>query len=150
MPNQDGSITNSDKITFTQLLNRVVPVNDPKFGAAALGLRNLVEERSKANPSSNSALLRIIDALSLDMMARAVGGFAALTVDEQNFAIHNVETTLPEEFNIILGITRDVYYEDERTPKRPINFDGDNEIFGKVVIDIERPKPKQSHRKLRA
>ena len=84
------------------------------------------------------------------MMARAVGGFAALTVDEQNFAIHNVETTLPEEFNIILGITRDVYYEDERTPKRPINFDGDNEIFGKVVIDIERPKPKQSHRKLRA
>ena len=150
MPNQDGSITNSDKITFTQLLNRIVPVNDPKFGAAALGLRNLVEERSKANPSSNSALLRIIDALSLDMMARAVGGFAALTVDEQNFAIHNVETTLPEEFNIILGITRDVYYEDERTPKRPINFDGDNEIFGKVVIDIERPKPKQSHRKLRA
>jgi|TARA_B110000240_G_C13342351_1_gene386072 hypothetical protein len=150
MPNQDGSITNSDKITFTQLLNRVVPVDDPKFGAAALGLRNLVEERSKANPSSNSALLRIIDALSLDMMARAVGGFAALTVDEQNFAIHNVETTLPEEFNIILGITRDVYYEDERTPKRPINFDGDNEIFGKVVIDIERPKPKQSHRKLRA
>jgi hypothetical protein len=150
MPNQDGSITNSDKITFTQLLNRVVPVNDPKFGAAALGLRNLVEERSKANPSSNSALLRIIDALSLDMMARAVGGFAALTVDEQNFAIHNVETTLPEEFNIILGITRDVYYEDERTPKRPINFDGDNEIFGKVVIDIERPKPKQSRRKLRA
>ena len=150
MPNQDGSITNSDKITFTQLLNRVVPVDDPKFGAAALGLRNLVEERSKANPSSNSALLRIIDALSLDMMARAVGGFAALTVDEQNFAIHNVETTLPEEFNIILGITRDVYYEDERTPKRPINFDGDNEIFGKVVIDIERPKPKQSRRKLRA
>ena len=150
MPNQDGSITNSEKITFTQLLNRVVPVDDPKFGAAALGLRNLVEERSKANPSSNSALLRIIDALSLDMMARAVGGFAALTVDEQNFAIHNVETTLPEEFNIILGITRDVYYEDERTPKRPINFDGDNEIFGKVVIDIERPKPKQSHRKLRA
>jgi hypothetical protein len=150
MPNQDGSITNSDKITFTQLLNRVVPVDDPKFGAAALGLRNLVEERSKANPSSNSALLRIIDALSLDMMARAVGGFAALTVDEQNFAIHNVETTLPEEFNIILGITRDVYYEDERTPKRPTNFDGDNEIFGKVVIDIERPKPKQSRRKLRA
>ena len=150
MPNQDGSITNSDKITLTKLLNRVVPVDDPKFGAAELGLRNLVEERSKANPSSNSALLRIIDALSLDMMARAVGGFAALTVDEQNFAIHNVETTLPEEFNIILGITRDVYYEDERTPKRPINFDGDNEIFGKVVIDIERPKPKQSHRKLRA
>jgi len=150
MPNQDGSITNSDKITFTQLLNRVVPVDDPKFGAAALGLRNLVEERSKANPSSNSALLRIIDALSLDMMAHAVGGFAALTVDEQNFAIHNVETTLPEEFNIILGITRDVYYEDERTPKRPTNFDGDNEIFGKVVIDIERPKPKQSRRKLRA
>ncbi|MDA0596602.1 MAG: hypothetical protein O2921_07435 [Chloroflexi bacterium] len=150
MPNQDGSLTNSDKITFTQLLNRVVPVDDPKFGAAALGLRNLVEERSKANPSSNSALLRIIDALSLDMMAHAVGGFAALTVDEQISAIHNVETTLPEEFNIILGITRDVYYEDERNPKRPTNFDGDNEIFGKVVIDIERPKPKQSRRKLRA
>ncbi|MBT3996248.1 MAG: hypothetical protein HOF01_10665 [Chloroflexi bacterium] len=150
MPNQDGSLTNSDKITLTQLLDRVVPVDDPKFAAGALGLRDLVEERSKANPSSNSALLRIIAALSLDMMAHAVGGFAALTVDEQISSIRNVETTLPAEFNIVLGITRDVYYEDDRTPKRPTSFDGDNEIFGKVEIEIERLKPNKSRRKLRS
>ena len=150
MPNQDGSLTNSDKITLTQLLDRVVPVDDPKFAAGALGLRDLVEERSKANPSSNSALLRIIAALSLDMMAHADGGFAALTVDEQISSIRNVETTLPAEFNIVLGITRDVYYEDDRTPKRPTSFDGDNEIFGKVEIEIERLKPNKSRRKLRS
>ncbi|MDE0591926.1 MAG: gluconate 2-dehydrogenase subunit 3 family protein [Dehalococcoidia bacterium] len=150
MPNQDGSLTNSDKITFTQLLNRIVPVDDPKIGAGALGLRDIVEERSKGKPSSQSALLRVIEALSLDMMAHAVGGFVALTDDEQNSAIHNVETTLHSEFNIVLGITRDVYYEDDRTPERPTSFDGDNEIFGKVVIDTERPKPRQSRGKLRA
>lgn len=150
MPNQDRSLTNSDKITFTQLLNRIVPVDDPKIGAGALGLRDLVEERSKGNPSSHSAMLRVIEALSLDMMAHAVGGFVALTDDEQNSAIHNVETTLHAEFKIVLGITRDVYYEDDRTPERPTSFDGDNEIFGKVIIDIECSKTRQYSRKLRA
>jgi len=141
MPNQDRSLTNSDKIILTQLLDRVVPVDDPKFGAGFLGLRDLVEDRSKANKSSHLALLRIIGALSHDMMAHAVGGFVALTVNEQISSIRNVETTLPAEFNIVLGITRDVYYEDDRTPKRPMRFEGDNEIFGKVDIDIIRPKP---------
>ena len=136
MPNQDGSLTDSDKITFTQLLNRIVPFDDPKIGAGTLGLRDVVEERSKEKPSSHSALLRVIEALSFDMMAHAVGGFVALTDDEQNSAIHNVETNLPAEFNIVLDITRDIYYEDDRTPERPTSFDGDNEIFGKVIIDI--------------
>ena len=149
MPNRDGSLTNSDKIILTQVLNRVVPVDHPKLAAGLLGLRDLVEERSKANLSSNTALLRIISALSLDMMSHAVGGFAALTVDEQISSIRNVETNFPAEFNIVLGITRDVYYEDDRTPNRPTNFEVDNEIFGKVEIDIERPKPIKSRRKLR-
>ena len=136
MPNRDGSLTNSDKIILTQVLNRVVSVDHPKLSAGLLGLRDLVEERSKEKPSSHSALLRVIEALSFDMMAHAVGGFVALTDDEQNSAIHNVETNLPAEFNIVLDITRDVYYEDDRTPERPTSFDGDNEIFGKVIIDI--------------
>jgi len=84
------------------------------------------------------------------MMSHAVGGFVALNNDERNSAIHDVETTLHAEFNIVLGITRDVYYEDDRTPERPTTFDGDNEFFGKVIIDIERSKPRQSSRKLRA
>lgn len=77
-----------------------------------------------------------MEALSLDMMTHAVGGFMALTGDEQKSAIHNVENNLHAEFNIVLDITRDIYYEDDRTPERPTSFDGDNEIFGKVVIDI--------------
>jgi len=136
MPNQYGSLTDSDRITFTQLLNRIVPFDDPKIGAGTLGLRDLVEERCKEKPSSHSALLRVMEALSLDMMTHAVGGFMALTGDEQKSAIHNVENNLHAEFNIVLDITRDIYYEDDRTPERPTSFDGDNEIFGKVVIDI--------------
>ena len=147
MPNQDGSLTNSDKVTFTELLNRVVPADDPTLGAGTLGLLDPIDERARSKKSSHSALLRIIEALSLDMMAHAVGGFAALTIDEQISSIRTVESTLPTEFNTLLGVIRDVYYEDNRTPERPISFEGDNENFGKVEIEIERPKPRRSRSK---
>jgi O-methyltransferase involved in polyketide biosynthesis len=87
-----------------------------------------------------------VEALSLDLLAHAVGGFSALTEEEQTSTLRNIENTLPREFSIVLGLVRDVYYEDERTPERPKSFDNDDEIFGKVVVEEE---PEQVSKKRR-
>ncbi|NQW21612.1 MAG: gluconate 2-dehydrogenase subunit 3 family protein [Chloroflexi bacterium] len=146
MPNQDGSLTGSDNITLTQMLNRIIPVENSEMTAGSLGLQKLIEDRANNDPPSRTALLRIIDALSLDLMAHAVGGFTAMTEEEQIAALHNVETSLPLEFNTMLGIVRDVYYADDRTPDKPTSFDTENEAFGKIDVEDELMRSTSSRR----
>ncbi len=140
MPNQDGSLTGSDTITLTATLNRIISADSPELAAGTLGILDEVQERAKTTQESQSAFLRIVEALSLDLMSHAVGGFTALTEEEQIASIHNVESSLPEEFNVFLELVRDVYYEDSRTPDRPTSFSGDTEIFGRVEIDTSEPE----------
>jgi hypothetical protein len=147
MPNQDGSLTGSDKVTLVQMLNRIIPSESPEMAAGTLGMLDPVQERANAKQDTRSNFIRIVDALSLDMMAQAVGGFAALTDEEQIASLQIVENTLPSEFNSILALARDVYYEDERTPKRPKSFDTETEIFGKV--ETEEPAVDKTPRKRR-
>jgi hypothetical protein len=146
MPNQDGSLTAADTLTLVRVLDRMIPVDDPDLAAGALGLLGEVQERAINNAPTGSAFLRIVEALSLDLLAHAVGGFSALTEEEQTSTLRNIENTLPREFSIVLGLVRDVYYEDERTPERPKSFDNDDEIFGKVVVEEE---PEQVSKKRR-
>jgi hypothetical protein len=146
MPNQDGSLTAADTLTLVRVLDRMIPVDDPDLAAGALGLLGEVQERAINNAPTGSAFLRIVEALSLDLLAHAVGGFSALTEEEQTSTLRNIENTLPREFSIVLGLVRDVYYEDERTPERPKSFDNDHEIFGKVVVEEE---PEQVSKKRR-
>jgi hypothetical protein len=143
MPNQDGSLTGADNITLKRALNRMIPTDDAALGAGTLGLLAAVQERAESNDSTRSAFMRIVEALSLDMLSHAVGGFSALTEEEQITSLRNVEGTLPREFSALLGLVRDVYYEDGRTPARPSDFDGENEIFGKVSIE-EDLQPKRN------
>ncbi|MBT3994441.1 MAG: hypothetical protein HOJ22_06255 [Chloroflexi bacterium] len=153
MPNQDGSLTGSDKVTLVHMLNRIIPADSPNLGAGTLGILGSVQERAGAEKSTQSHFLRIVDALSLDMMAQAVGGFAALTPDEQIASLQIVENTLPTEFKTVLGLARDVYYEDERTPNRPKNFENENEIFGKIELEeitAEKSPPRRRRRNLRS
>jgi hypothetical protein len=140
MPNQDGSLTEADKITLTRALDRMITsTGDTMLEMSGLDLLNSVHERAELDASSRSAFLRIVDALSLDLLSHAVGGFAALTKQEQISSLLNVENTLPEEFTVVLNIARDVYYENESTPERPKNFD-DDDTFGKQVVEID-PEP---------
>lgn len=141
MPNQDGSLTGSDKITLNHVLNRIIPSENPELAAGSLGILATVHDQAKADPSTHSAFLRIVEALSLDMMAHAVGGFAALTEEEQDASLHNVENSLPEEFKTVLALARDVYYEDDRTPDRPESFSGEPEAFGNVEIEPVESAP---------
>jgi hypothetical protein len=149
MPNQDGSLTAADTVTLNQVLNRIIPSESTELGAGTIGILDDVEKRSSGTPATRSAFLRIVEAMSLDMMSHAVGGFAALTADEQIASIQNVEATLPEEFAVVLGLARDVYYEREQTPARPKSFDTENEIFGKVKVEAEPVKTRPSRRRNR-
>ena len=137
MPNQDGSLTDADRITLDRALNSLIPAENSELAVGSLDMANNVERRAGREKATRSAFVRVVEALSLDPMAHAVGGFAAMTTQEQTEALLNIERTLPEEFSLVLGIMRDVYYEDDRTPERPANFDGDDEVFGKISEDAD-------------
>jgi|TARA_B100000959_G_scaffold239942_1_gene260869 hypothetical protein len=113
----------------------MIPFDDVEPSSASIGTLEKVHKRAQKNSTSNSAFIRIAEALSLDMMAHAVGGFAAMTEDEQISSLRNIESTLPAEFNVVLNLARDVYYENDETPDRPVNFAGEDEIFGKLALE---------------
>lgn len=143
MPTQDGSLTDADRVTLGSVLNHLIPAPDAELAAGTLGILDDVVERAGREKSSRSAFIRVVEALSLDLTAHAVGGFAAMTGEEQSRALLSIENTLPAEFSLFLGIVRDVYYEDDRTPGRPDDFDGDDEVFGKVPEDADADQTRQ-------
>jgi hypothetical protein len=149
MPNQDGSLTGADIVTLTQSLNRMIPTDDDTLAAGSLGLLDAVQERAISDAPSQSAFMRVVEALSLDMLSHAVGGFAALSEEEQVASLRNVENTLPHEFTAVLNLVRDVYYEDDRTPDRPSSFENDSEIFGKITLEDELEPDTRSRKKTR-
>jgi hypothetical protein len=150
MPKQDGSLTGADHVALGRALNRMIPSEDPQSRAGTLGISRLIEERATREKGTRSAFLRVIEALALDPTAHAVGGFAAMTGEQQTDALLNIERALPGEFSIFLEIVRDVYYQDDRTPGRPENFDDEAEVFGKATEDADadqarRPATSRRH-----
>ncbi len=148
MPKQDGSLTDADHVALVRVLDRLIPTEEAELAAGALGILDDVEERARREKSTRSAFIRVVEALSLDLTAHAVGGFSAMTDQEQTNALLNIERTLPGEFSLVLDIVRDVYYENDRTPGRPVNFDGDSEVFGKVPKETDAA-PAGQHRNRR-
>ena len=142
MPTQDGSLTDADRITLYQAFDRMIPTDDAEIKAGVPRILNGVEERARREKTTHSAFLRVVEALSLDLTAHAVGGFSAMTDQEQIDALLNIENTLPGEFSLFMDTVRDVYYEDDRTPERPANFDGDAEVFGKAPDGVEEDRPR--------
>lgn len=136
-------------MALVRALDRMIPSEEADLTASALGLLDNLQSRASSDPSTRSAFMRVVNALSLDMMAHAVGGFAALTEDEQNSSLKNIENTLPKEFSVVLGLVRDIYYEDERTPDRPSDFDSDSEVFGKVIVEDQADEDIKKRRKKR-
>ena len=133
MPYQNDLLRNSEIVALTIMLDRLIPFDDPDLKPSNLKIINRVIDQCIKDDSSKAALMKIIDALSLDIMSSAVGGFAALTNNEQTKSILEIEKSLPEEFNIVLGATREAYYENTKTAELPSNFNSEKEIFGKVL-----------------
>lgn len=131
MPNQDGSLTESDQITLARALDHMIPGTDPNLAARALDLGADLDKKTLEDKLSRSALLRIIEALSLDMTSHVVGGFPAMTEQQQINALLSIEHLLPGEFTSVLELARNLYYADERTPERQSTAENEAEIFGK-------------------
>jgi hypothetical protein len=143
MPNSDGSLKNSEKIMLRIAADRVISVTDDSPSPSDLGIVDSVISAAMSNDSARKSLTRVVEAMNLDMLAQAVGGWAAMSSDEQTHSLLLVEHALPEEFSAILNIVREWYYSHEQTPERPDNFDAKDELFGKVVIE-EAPRGSQS------
>ena len=119
MPKQDGSLTNADRLALSQALDRMIKTGNPDLPASALGIGAKLEEITSADESARSALLRMLDALSLDMTSHVVGGFSAMTEHQQISALFGIEQALPCEFKRVHQLAYDLYYENTRTPQRP-------------------------------
>ncbi len=132
MPNQDGSLTESDRVTLARVLDHMIPGTDPNLAASALDLGADLDKKTLENKLSRSALLRVVEALSLDMTSHVVGGFSAMTEQQQIDALLNIEHLLPAEFTSVLELARNLYYADERTPERQSISESEAEIFGKM------------------
>ena len=97
MPKQDGSLTDADRGTLVRALDRLISTVDAEFAAGALGMLGDVEERARREKSTRSAFLRVVEALSLDLTAHAVGGFSAMTDQQQTNAVFGMEGALAGE-----------------------------------------------------
>ena len=100
------------------VMDRMIPAVEDMPGAGSLGLAAEVERMAGPVPGLGSALLRTLDALSLDPAARAAGGFLALEGTAQDKAIRMIESTLPQPFGLFLEMVYTAYYADERVHER--------------------------------
>jgi hypothetical protein len=137
MPNQDGSLTRADEVALAQAFDRMISAGESAPLPQSLGMLAQIQQNVTNDEAARSSFMRVVEALSLDLLSHAVGGFSALTEQEQTASLLSVENSLPREFSAVLGMVRDIYYDAEQTPDRPSSFDDDSEIFGKISIGEE-------------
>jgi hypothetical protein len=115
---ENGKLMPADRVTLGVVLDRLIPPVDDLRGAGRMGLAPEVERVAGQVPRYRAALLQIMDALSLDMLAHAAGGFGALSPEQQVDSIREVEQSLPKPFAIFLELVYLVYYGDRRVHER--------------------------------
>ncbi|MDA1256857.1 MAG: gluconate 2-dehydrogenase subunit 3 family protein [Chloroflexi bacterium] len=118
MPTSDGQLTPADRTVLTHVLDQIIPPDGDFPGAGGLGLAERVERSSQRSARLRSALLSVLDALSLDISSRAEGGYAALEAERQISALTTVESSLPEQFAGFIELVYETYYTDDRVYKR--------------------------------
>ncbi len=109
-PSASGRMTDSDRMMLAAAMDRMIPAVDDLSGAGAMGLGRKVEQGAQRVPRLRSALVAVVDALSLDAASHAVGGFRALPPDSQDEALRLVETSMPRQFAVFLQLVYTVYY----------------------------------------
>ncbi|MBT4126134.1 MAG: hypothetical protein HOJ22_05775 [Chloroflexi bacterium] len=103
--------TNLDTNLLSAALDRVLPPVDDLAGAGAMGLAEVVVERSRADD-------RFWDALSTVMNALSVGEFLSEDGDGQDGAIRAVESSDPNAFTLWLDVVYSIYYMQPEVHKR--------------------------------
>jgi hypothetical protein len=92
------------------VMDRLIPAVDDLPGAGTMGLLEDVERMAAEHERYRKSIARFLDALSMDMSVEAEGGFLALTGEQQDEAIRDIEESLSKEFANVLEVVYISYY----------------------------------------
>ena len=110
MPTKEGTLTDSDKRNMRVVMDRLVPAVDDLPGAGSMGLLDEVERMATEHDRYRVSLVRFLDALTLDMSVEAEGGFLALSGEQQDEAIREIEESIAKDFANVLEVVYLAYY----------------------------------------
>ena len=110
MPTKQGALTDSDRRNMRVVMDRLIPPVDDLPGAGTMGLLDEIERIASEHDRYRKSLVRFLDALTMDMSVEAEGGFLALTGEQQDEAIREIEESLSKEFANVLEVVYISYY----------------------------------------
>jgi len=148
-PNE-RSLTGVERTVLKAMMDRLIPSVGDLDGAGAMGLAVQVEHMAVRTSRWHSALVRTLDALSLEPAARAAGGFLALDGEARDEAIRTVESALPVAFELCLEAVYAAYYADDTVTERvgwaarPLRSEG----FEMDPLDDDAPEQVGTHEPL--
>ena len=83
-----------------------------------MGLAEKVEQRAQRAERVRSALVTVLDALSLDAVSHAAGGYTALAPARQDEALRALEAAMPQQFTVFQQLVYTVYYMEQTVHER--------------------------------
>ncbi|MDA0232838.1 MAG: gluconate 2-dehydrogenase subunit 3 family protein [Chloroflexi bacterium] len=110
MPTKQGALTDSDRRNMRVVMDRLIPPVDDLPGAGTMGLLDEIERIASEHDRYRKSLVRFLDALTMDMSVEAEGGFLALSGEQQDEAIREIEESLSKEFANVLEVVYISYY----------------------------------------
>jgi hypothetical protein len=111
-------LVDADRTALAAAMDRLVPPVDDLQGAGSMGLAEQVEKRAGRSSRLRSALVAVLDALSLDPTSHAAGGYSGLDGERQDEALRTVEASMSDRFAVFLQLVYTVYYMEIAVHKR--------------------------------
>jgi hypothetical protein len=146
-PVEGGRLTDADRTTLVSVLDRLLPAVDDLSAAGEMGLAQEIEKRARRNPRLRSALISVMDALSLDLAAHAAGGFVGLDPETQIESLQEIERSIRDKFTTFLQMVYTVYYTEKSVLQRigwttgPVQPDGfDVDPFDEAILENARQR----------
>ncbi len=146
-PSRGGRLSDADRRTLAVVIDRLLPPVDELPGAGEMGLAPEVEQRARRHRPLRSALIAIMDALSMDLAAHASGGYRALSEEQQVDALRQVEEAIPEQFSQFMQLVYTIYYMQPEVHERigwpggAIQPDGfEVEPFDESILETARQR----------
>ena len=103
---------------LSEVMDRLIPAVDDLPAAGQMGLGPEVERMASEVPRYAEGLEVFLEALAMDPLSRATGGFRALSADDQDNAIRVIERNIPDHFSTFLEIVYLVYYSQPAVHRR--------------------------------
>lgn len=114
----DLKISDADRVMLSEVMDRLIPAVDDLPAAGQMGLGPEVERMASEVPRYAEGLEVFLEALAMDPLSRATGGFRALSADDQENAIRVIERNIPDHFSTFLEVVYLVYYSQPAVHRR--------------------------------